>query len=469
MTLRRRVLLALAALAVLVFALGSLSTVLIRDFLLKRLDQSLELPIGKNQIPPVVLVTNARCSVPQVAQGVVVVADRDGRTLPCPGRLDIPIDFPKLGLTPDSTSSLFTVSSDGQTFRARAFRMRTGEFVAFAVPLADTQRTIRRVARVQLAVALSSLLGVALVARWLLRRGVAPLDSIADTADLITSGDRTKRVALGGHAKDEVGRVGLALNGMLDELDRSFTDVTASRDERQRSEERLRQFVQDASHELRTPLTSIRGYTELYQSGALPTDEAKADAIGRIASEGGRMSRLVNDMLLLAKVDAEPQLTLASVDLVDIARNAATDANVADSKWSVSVEAVGPVAAVVDSHAIQQVISNLLGNVRAHTPPGTSTTVNVSKIRDGCEIVVSDNGPGIDPEVLPEVFERFVRADRARSSESGGVGLGLAIVRSIVRAHSGSIEASNVAAGGASFRIWLPAESVRNLGLGNSQ
>jgi two-component system, OmpR family, sensor kinase len=469
MTLRRRVLLALAALTVLVFALGSGSTVLIRSYLLNRVDQSLELPRGVPQIAAGVLRSRLRCDIPQVAQGVIVVGDEYGGVLPCPNRKPIPIGFTELNLAKNSSSSPFTVSAGGESFRSRVRRLPTGEYFALVVSLADTQRTIRQVARVQLAAALSSLLGVGLVARWLLRRGVAPLDNIADTADLIASGDRTKRVLLGGHSNDEVGRVGRALNGMLDELDRSFADVSASRDERQRSEERLRQFVQDASHELRTPLTSIRGYTELYQSGALASDAAKADAIGRIASEGTRMSRLVNDMLLLAKVDAEPQLSLLSVDLVDIAKNAAIDANVADSRWPVSVEAVGRVPAVVDWQAIQQVIANLLGNVRAHTPAGTSTIVRVSKIEDGAEIVVQDNGPGIDPAVLPEIFERFVRADRSRNSESGGVGLGLAIVRSIVRSHSGSIEASNVATGGASFRVWLPLESGGNVGNRNPQ
>jgi two-component system, OmpR family, sensor kinase len=465
-TLRRRVVLALLGLSVLFLAIGSLATVAIRQYLVSRIDQTLLVGgFDNGSVPPVVLLGRRDpCQFPQVADAIIVFGNEQGDMVEGCGRAStLSIDFASLTFGDDGATDPVTVSDDnGTDYRLRARRLHTGIYVGFGLSLTGTNRAIRRVAFIQLAAGLCVLLGVAVVARWLLRRGLAPLDRIASTADLIAASDRSQRVDLGGHSNDEVGRVGRALNGMLDELDRSFIEVSASRDERERAEQRLRQFVQDASHELRTPLTSIRGYCELFHQGALPAGFSVGDAMSRIGSEADRMSRLVNDMLRLAKLDAEPQLTMSQVDVVALTERAAADAYATDPRWPVSVNrnmgSGQSASAVVDPEAIHQVLSNLLANVRAHTPPGTATTITIGVEQNDSrlELTVTDNGPGIDPEVLPEIFQRFVRADRSRQRASGGSGLGLSIVKSIIDAHSGVISARNVQGGGAEFAISLP-------------
>jgi two-component system, OmpR family, sensor kinase len=467
MTLRRRVVAALIGLSLLVFAIGSLSTIAIRRHLLSRIDQTLLVgPFENAQVPSLARVRRVDvCQFPQVADAVIIFAGTDGRlTSACPAGAIPEINVSLLEFGSSGTTQPITATDEsGTQYRMRFRRLPDGDFVGFGLSLTDTNRTLRRVALIQIVAGLCVLFGLGLVARWLLRRGLAPLDRIATSADLIAASDRTHRVDLGGHANDEVGRVGRALNGMLDELDKSLAEVTASRDERERAEQRLRQFVQDASHELRTPLTSIRGYTELFERGALPPGFDVGDAMGRIGSEADRMARLVNDMLRLAQLDAEPRLTLSRVDVGQLVERVAVDAHATDGRWPVTVDVPPdgqPVTATIDPEAIHQVLTNLLDNVRAHTPPGTRVTLGLARengSHGGVRLSVRDAGPGIDEAVLPEVFERFVRADPARNHARGSSGLGLSIVKSIVTAHGGTVSAQNIPAGGAEFIVSLPA------------
>lgn len=449
---------ALAALAFLALAAMFASTAIIRNSLLGRIDAQLETGPIDTPIAEALMRRGDFCNAPQVIDAVIVVANQRGDIVRSCGQEKMPsLDLASLNLKVNETGRPFNASAGSKDFRMIARRLSEGGFVAFGLSLADTNRTIGRILFVQIGAVLLILVGLVLLARWLLRRGLAPLAEIALTADAITAGNRSRRVDIAAHPNDEAGRVGTALNSMLDELDRNFDAMSAAHDQTAKAELRVRQFVQDASHELKTPLTSITGYTELYRSGALPDDASVRDAIGRIDAESHRMTRLVNDMLRLAKLDTAPALVMAPHDVVEIARVAAQDSMVVDPGHPVRVESPAPsVSAMMDDQAIRQVFANILANTRQHTPPGTMTTIEVHRESASVRIVVANDGPGFDPDVLPELFERFVRADPSRRRTQSGAGLGLSIVRSIVTAHDGTITAANRAPRGAMFVITLP-------------
>ena len=228
---------------------------------------------------------------------------------------------------------------------------------------------------------------------------------------------------------------------------------------RQASEQRLRRFVADASHELRTPLASIRGYAELTRRMGDQLPEDAAYALGRIESESVRMTALVEDLLLLARIDAQQELVRsADVDLVALVHDAVRDAEAAGADHvSAARLPSAPLTASVDRARIQQVIANLLGNARVHTPAGTTVTVTLEPIDDGAaaRLTVADDGPGIDEKLTPNLFERFVRGDSSRSRHAGSTGLGLAIVDAVVRAHGGTVVVESVP-GHTVFTVELP-------------
>jgi two-component system OmpR family sensor kinase len=227
-------------------------------------------------------------------------------------------------------------------------------------------------------------------------------------------------------------------------------------EERRASESRLRRFVADAGHELRTPLTSVRGYAELYRRGASDRPEDMAMIMARIESEAERMGALVEDLLLLAKLDQGRPLERHPVELSRLATEMATDQRMLHPSWPVELRITPGIEVVGDELRLRQAIGNLLANTRAHTPPGTRTGFSV-EARDGMAVVeVADDGPGVPDEVMGRVFERFFRADPSRSRASGGSGLGLSIVAAIAQAHGGSVEVESPPAGGAVFRILLP-------------
>lgn len=301
---------------------------------------------------------------------------------------------------------------------------------------------------------------------WTVRAGLRPLRSVAETAarvaeipldqGVVTISERVPDDQ--SDSRTEVGQVGAALNTLLDHVD-------ASLHSRQRNEERMRRFVADASHELRTPLASIRGYSEL-SLRALDREDASAHAIEmpmgtqqsleRIHAQSLRMSSLVEDLLLLARLDEGRELVYGAVDLSRLMVEAVQDARAAapDHEWRIDVPAT-PVTFAGDAPRLQQVIANLLANARAHTPPGTVVTGIVAQDGDTGVLRVHDDGPGVDPAIRDELFERFARADRSRARQTGGSGLGLSIARAIVTAHGGTIEVDS-RPGDTTFTVRLP-------------
>jgi two-component system OmpR family sensor kinase len=228
----------------------------------------------------------------------------------------------------------------------------------------------------------------------------------------------------------EVGRLGTALNAMLGHIERAFAARTAS-------EQRLRRFVADASHELRTPLTSIRGYAELFRRGAAERPHDLETAMRRIEEESARMSVLVDDLLLLARLDQGRPLEQESVDLVALASDAVDDARAVAPDRPITFETNGPVIVTGDEARLRQVTANLLANARLHTPEGTRVYVRVRSTPDGAQLEVADDGPGLAPDEAAHAFERFYRADPSRARAGGGSGLGLSIVAAIAAAHGG--------------------------------
>ncbi|MGI8793911.1 MAG: sensor histidine kinase [Acidimicrobiales bacterium] len=342
-----------------------------------------------------------------------------------------------------------TGSVDGSTrFRVVASDAR-GAVLVVAVPLDDVDRTLDRLVAVEALVTIGVLISLGGVSWWLVRLGLRPLARIETTAEAIAAGDLSQRVE---HAapNTEIGRLGLALNEMLAQIEQAFT-------ERQASEDRLRRFLADASHELRTPLTSIRGYAELFRRGAASRPEDLAKAMRRIEEESARMGVLVDDLLLLARLDQGRPLECEPVDLVRLGRDAVADAGVVHPDRTVVVEADGEVSVMGDDARLRQVAANLVGNALHHTPPDHPVIVRVGVTGKEATLEVVDRGPGLSEEDRQRVFERFYRADASRSRAEGGVGLGLAIVAAIAGAHGGRAEVESVLGEGATFRVVLPA------------
>ena len=321
--------------------------------------------------------------------------------------------------------------------------------LVIAVPLDDVHSTVQRLTMIELLVGAIALVAVGVLALILVRVGLRPLGRIEQTAGAIAAGDLSQRIE-NSDPRTEVGRLGAALNEMLAQIERAFA-------ERERSENRLRQFVADASHELRTPLTSVRGYAELFRRGASDRPEDLRVVMRRIEDDAARMGVLVEDMLLLARLDQGRLLEREPVDLGGIAADLADDARMLHPDWPVELRVDGETTVTGDELRLRQAIGNLLANARSHTPEGTPVTVAVTGNGDVVTVEVADRGPGIAAEDLPRVFERFYRADPSRSRASGGSGLGLSIVASIAEAHGGEAGVASEAGQGATFTLSIPA------------
>ena len=331
-------------------------------------------------------------------------------------------------------------------YRFQATVTNTGATSIVGLPMTDTDNVISNVLWIELALAGLAIAGAIAVTRVVVTRNLRPLHEVAKVAAEVSRReldrgevDLSLRVPeTNADPTSEVGRVGLALNTMLGNVESALAA-------RQASEMKVRQFVADASHELRNPLAAIRGYAELTRRGRDELPEDTQFAMGRIESESERMSKLVEDLLLLARLDNGPALQLSEVELTDLVANATADAQVAgpDHEWDVEVPE-DLVLVKADRFRIHQVIANLLANARTHTPAGTHVTASVRV--DGMFAIVSvtDDGPGISPALLPKVFERFVRADASRVRKSGqSTGLGLAIVAAVVQAHGGTVNVTS--------------------------
>ncbi|MBV9524215.1 MAG: HAMP domain-containing histidine kinase [Candidatus Dormibacteraeota bacterium] len=300
---------------------------------------------------------------------------------------------------------------------------------------------------------------IVVLATWLLvRRGLRPLERMASTARTIVASDLGRRVEPSSETT-EVGRLGLALNTMLSQLEAAFS-------ERQRNEQRLRHFISDASHELRTPLTSMQGYAELLQRAP---DMDRGDmllAMRRMEEETKRMSVLVDDLLLLARLDQGRPLERTSVDLEALVRDAVADAHVIAPDRPITARVSAPLVVTGDDMRLRQVLGNLMRNALVHTPAGSPIEIELLTEGDRAVIDVIDHGPGVPPEQAERIFERFHRVEVDRAGDRGGSGLGLSIVAAVVAAHHGKVGVAPTPGGGATFRVQLPlaAKSLAAVG-----
>ncbi len=350
----------------------------------------------------------------------------------------------------------YTVTSDraGSRWRVVTYVIGTDSSVTVALPQRDIDRTLTNTARRLVVSGLAIVLLGAALGTWAVRRSLRPLREIETTAAAIAAGDLSQRVPVA-PASTEVGRLGTALNGMLTQIEEAFDARTAS-------EARMRRFVADASHELRTPLAAIRGYAELYRMGALTTDEQVRDTMRRVEGSATRMGSLVEDLLALARLDEGRRGQLGPVDLTVLAADAVSDLRALDPQRPVRLESLrgvsGPRTVVGDEPRLRQVLANLVGNAARHTPAGTPVEVAVGPGDDAGTAVleVRDHGPGIPPEHAARVFERFYRVDASRTRDSGGSGLGMAIVAAIVTSHGGDVAVRETPGGGTTVRVVLP-------------
>jgi two-component system OmpR family sensor kinase len=372
-------------------------------------------------------------------------------------RLPDPLPTPSPGpgngsLTPASaTFDAAAAQAGGPSFRVRVTSLPgLSATTVVALPLSDVNSTLSHLRWIELAVT-GAVVALALVfGLWLVRVSFRPLDDIAETAGAIANGELDRRIP-GTEPRTEIGRLGIALNTMLARIEAAFAERTAS-------EERLRRFVADASHELRTPLTSIRGYAELFRRGADRRPEDLAKSMQRIEDEATRMGVLVDDLLLLARLDQGRPLEREPVDLAAVVGQAVDAAHAVEPDRPLSLAVDSPVIVVGDRRRLRQVVDNLLANVRTHTPPGCPARVTVGSENGNAVVEVADEGPGIDPAAAERVFERFYRADTSRSRDNGGAGLGLSIVAAITDAHGGRVRVGSRDGGGASFQVELPRQ-----------
>jgi two-component system OmpR family sensor kinase len=370
----------------------------------------------------------------------------------------------------------YTVDGSNASWRVLVTRLPDGQgYGAGAVSLREVQATSDRLLLINVAVSAAVLLLMALAAAAVVRIGLRPLTRMEETAAQIAGGDLSRRV-VDADPHTESGRLGTALNTMLVRIEGAVGESAAS-------ERRLRQFLADAAHELRTPLTSIQGFAELYRRGGAPPGQPLDEAMACIEAEVSRMRLLVNDLLLLARVDEERPLDRHPVDLLAVAADAVRDAHVRVPTRFVQLTAIDdrcetfePITVLGDEARIRQVVSNLVANALQHTPDDTTVAVRVGRpvvsaqpptVAVGIElpadlpvgaIEVADSGPGMLAADAQRVFERLYRADPSRSRRHGGAGLGLSIVAAIVESHGGRVELWTELGGGAQFRVLLPAQ-----------
>ncbi|MGW3994585.1 sensor histidine kinase [Amycolatopsis sp. NPDC004772] len=387
----------------------------------------------------------------------------------------------RLQLTADQQALMRSVPADGKPhtlsfddlgeYRLMALPVPgTSEVVVTGLPMKPVNDTLLTVGLILFGVAAAGVLGAAFLGAFAVRRTLRPLDRVAATAGRVTELPLDRgQVALSIRVPEgdtdprtEVGQVGSALNLMLGH-------VAQALEARHDSEIRVRQFVADASHELRTPLAAIRGYAELAARGSALVPPDVAHSMGRIQSEAVRMTALVEDLLLLARLDAGRPLDVRDVDLTRLVADAVGDAQVAgrQHRWLLELPP-DPVLVFGDVQRLHQVLANLLANARTHTPPGTTVVTSLARSADGSAVLtVTDDGPGIAPDLLPDVFERFARGDSSRSRNAGSTGLGMAIASAVVVAHHGSIEVHS-RPGRTEFAVRLPvavpAQRVHSIG-----
>ena len=359
------------------------------------------------------------------------------------------------GLLPGQVAAFgskpFTVEAPGADFRvATAVLPSSLGSVIVAQSLSDFDKTTHQISVVFLIIGGIVLLFIAFASRQVIKLSMKPLKKIEETAEQIAAGDLSARLE-NFEPDTEVGRLSTSLNIMLSRIEESF----AARAE---SENKLRRFVADASHELRTPLTSIRGFAELHRQGAVPEGEKTRELISRIEKESMRMGYLVEDLLMLARMDQSRELVMADVDLSHLVQEAVSSASAAGPDHPITSNIAVDIHTQGDADKIYQVITNLLANARAHTPVGTPIHVATHSTKDGSYVTVADKGPGLSAEDQMHIFERFYRVDTSRQrSSNDGSGLGLSIVDEVMKAHGGTVSVASEPGNGATFTLHFKA------------
>ncbi|MDL4814943.1 sensor histidine kinase [Actinomadura opuntiae] len=455
--------------------MSAAGTSVLRQYLVGRADDQLRSSVGRVMIQ--VTQQGLRVDVRVPSEMFAQVRDADGRPVrqsPAVGERGYPRLPAGLGGRIDRP---FTVSGTGGSsaqWRVLAEPIPgTGATVLIAVSLAEVQRTVNRLIAIDVIIGLLVLAVLAVLGVWVVRASLRPLAEVEETAGAIAAGDLSRRVPEA-DPRTEMGRLGRSLNAMLAQIEAAFgaraeSEAAARRSEEtaRRSEERMRRFVADASHELRTPLTAIRGFAEFYRQGAARTPEEIGRMIGRIEETANRMGLLVEDLLLLARLDRQRPIERRPVDLLAVAADSVQEARVVAPDRSIELSVEGGLAYQVlgDEPRLRQVLGNLLANAVAHTPAGTPVEVRLSpgtlRGAPAAALEVADQGPGLSPDQVDRVFERFYRADPSRTREDGrtGTGLGLAIVAALVAAHDGLVEVDSTPGEGATFRVLLPLDA----------
>ena len=456
-SLRTRLLVGVLSVVALGFACAGLASFhLLNDYLKERVDEQLH--VAEAQLLDPSRISSFQHERGLLEEYVVQFRDPQGvleRQLNGPSQRDVP-RLPTLdGATVQRLAGKpFFARNDGE-HREAGFRVLISErpegkgSIVIAYDYTGTARTMARFVLIELGVLLTVLVLTALLGVMVVRVGLRPLTEVEQTAEEIIAGqDLSRRVPTLAAPGTEMGRLSRTLNTMLAAIDGSVT--------------RLRRFVSDASHELRTPVTGIRGLAELHRQGAVTDPAEVAALIGRIELEATRMGLLVEDLLLLARLDRERPLNLAPVELPVIVADAVQAAGAVAPDRRVTLDIAtdaGPLVVLGDDARLRQIVGNLMGNAVTHTPAGTPVTVRLYRSRSEAVLEVCDSGPGLTPEQAERVFERFYRADAARTRPADGpssTGLGLAIVAALVAAHQGTVEVDTLAGEGATFRVRLP-------------
>jgi two-component system, OmpR family, sensor kinase len=461
-SLSGRLMLGIVALvAVLLFASGTATYMVLQNFLLNRVDTELV-----NGHVAAISVLGGRGSEGgenvQFPIGTVLELYRpDATEIGTPLRYDFPnstskaVPVPPRTLPPASETHPALVTLDGaggvSHYRAAIWPEDSlgGNYILLAIPMDDVYATLDQLLLVEGLVGIAVLVATAVLAFAITRIGLRPLDRMRAVAQDIAAGDLSRRVEPA-TPDTEIGRLGLALNGMLAQIESAFAERTAS-------EHRLRRFIADASHELRTPLTSVRGYAEMLRRGAEKSPEDSAIARRRIEEESVRMSEMVDDMLVLARLGQGRPLEMKPVDLQALARDAVADAQVVAPQREITLDAPSPVVISGDDTRLREALGNLVRNAIVHTPADTPVEVRVAAVNGTAHVAVADHGAGLRPEDRARIFEPFYRADPSRSRDSGGAGLGLSIVAAVAAAHGGLVKVDQTPGGGATFEMELPA------------
>ncbi|BCY07418.1 cell wall metabolism sensor histidine kinase WalK [Actinoplanes sp. L3-i22] len=421
------------------------AAVALRAYLLERTDGQLAAAavLVRQRAPALAPEGPELRSVVSVTEYLIEFRRADGHTVRFESSGKLPPD-PLLDRADPARSAPQTVTcAVGERYRVLVIPLADGSRVLVGLPLTPVRNTVARFVVIAVLTGAVVLVLLSLLAHWLVRRRLRPLDEIAATATAIAAGDLDRRVGAA-PAHTEVGRLAAAVDRMLGRIQAAMTA-------RERSEERMRAFVADASHELRTPVTSISGYLQLVRTGVIDLGQ-RPDVLRRIEEEAGRIGVLVGDLLYLARLDSDPPVRRARVDLGALIRDAVADAGAVEPDRPLTAAVPEPLEVAGDADTLRQVLANLLGNVRAHTPPGTPAEVSAVLDGDRVRVAVRDEGPGMTATTAAHAFERFWRADESRA-HSGGAGLGLAIVAEAVRAHGGTTGIDP--APGAGTTVWF--------------